>query len=250
MHDIKAAIEAATFTQLDDIAKAVWGGYGTLFDDDTAQSLGDAIEARRRALAPATREMQRNLATARHGPPRRPCRSPDRSRSIARRRQLAASGGVPGSIAVNFTQGELAVLTVIAREIRRSTPSVRERSSAGFAWCMDRIAAVAGVSRTTTRNAIRQAQALGLIVVEERRRNRWRSDTNVITIISREWTSWLRLGGGRKKPTTTSTHKVNSGDDGGIFRVDSSPVGAVMLGPPYGKDRRTESASLDRRDRQ
>jgi len=208
MQDIKAAIAAATFTQLDDIAKAVWGGYGTLFDDDTAQTLGDAIEARRRALAPSTREIPHKPATGRHGSPRRPCRSPDRQRSIARRRQLAASGGVPGSIAVNFTQGELAVLTVIAREIRRSTPLVRERSSAGFSWCMDRIAAAAGVSRTTARNALRQAQALGLIEVEERRRNRWRSDTNIITIISREWTSWLRLGGGRKNPTTTNNKNI------------------------------------------
>lgn len=207
MQDIKAAIAAATFTQLDDIAKAVWGGYGTLFDDGTAQTLGDAIEARRRALAPSTREIPHKPATGRPGS-MRPCRSPDRQRSIARRRQLAASGGVPGSIAVNFTQGELAVLTVIAREIRRSTPLVRERSSAGFSWCMDRIAAVAGVSRTTARNALRQAQALGLIVVEERRRNRWRSDTNVITIISREWTSWLRLGGGCKNPTTTNNKNI------------------------------------------
>jgi hypothetical protein len=211
MHDIKAAIEAATFTQLDDIAKSVWGGYGTLFDDDTAQSLGDAIEARRRALAPSTREMPHKPATARQGSPRRPCRSPDRSRSIARRRQLAASGAVPATIAANFTTAELAVLSIIAREIQRSTPLVRERSSAGFSWCMDRIAAVAGVSRTTARNAIRQAQALGLITVEERRRNRWRSDTNVITIISREWTSWLRLGGGRKKPTTTNNTKISLG---------------------------------------
>ena len=132
MQDIKAAIEAATFTQLDDIARTVWGGYGTLFDDDTAQALGDAIEARRRALAPSTREMPRKPATDRHGTRRRPCRSPDPSRSISRRRQLAASGAIPGAIAANFSTGELAVLTVIAREIQRSTPLVRERSADGF----------------------------------------------------------------------------------------------------------------------
>ena len=212
MHDIQAAIEVATFTQLDDIARTVWSGYGTLFDDDTAQSLGDAIEARRRALAPSTREMSHKPATTRHGPPRRPCRSPDRSRSIARRRQLAASGAVPGSIAVAFTQGELAVLTVIAREIQRS--GICE-------WFMDRIAAVAGVSRTTTRNALRQAQALGLITVEERRRNRWRSDTNLVTVVSDEWKQWLRLGGGRKKPGATNNQPEIHGEKRASFPVRS-----------------------------
>lgn len=249
MHDIKAAIEAATFTQLDDIAKSVWGGYGTLFDDHTAQALGNAIEARRAVLKAFRHQTLGNPSNASTGHPRghgghsasQNRRGSDRQRSIARRRQLAASGAVPGSIAVNFTQGELAVLSVIAREIRRT---------GACDWFMDKIAALAGVSRTTTRNALRQAQALGLISLKERRRNRWRSDSNVITIIAKEWTAWLRLGGGCKKPTTTSTNKVNSGDDGGIFRVDSGPVGAVMIGTPYGKDRRTESASLDRRDRQ
>lgn len=221
MQDIKAAIEAATFTQLDDIAKAVWGGYGTLFDDDTAQALGDAIEARRRALAPSTREMPCKPSMARHGPPRRPCRSPDRSRSIARRRQLAASGAVPGSIAVAFTQGELAVLTVIAREIRRN--------NAPFDWCLDRIAALAGVSRTTTRNALRHAQALGLITVEERRRNRWRSDTNVIGIVSAEWRQWLRLGGGRKKLMTTNNQSDLDGEKRVSFAVHSRHQGAKMI---------------------
>ena len=224
MQDIQAAIEAATFTQLDDIARTVWSGYGTLFDDDTAQALGDAIEARRRALAPSTREKSRKPATARHGPPRRPCRSPDRSRSISRRRQLAASGAIPGAIAANFSTGELAVLTVIAREIQRSTPLVRERSADGFTWCMDRIAAVAGVSRTTARNAIRQAQALGLITVQERRRNRWRSDTNVIAIVSAEWKQWLRLGGGCKNPTTTNNPNIIVG----LPHVSHSRSGSVL----------------------
>ena len=242
MQDIKAAIEAATFTQLDDIARTVWGGYGTLFDDDTAQSLGDAIEARRRALAPSTREMSHKPATTRHGPPRRPCRSPDRSRSIARRRQLAASGAIPGAIAANFSTGELAVLTVIAREIQRSTPLVRERSADGFTWCMDRIAAVAGVSRTTARNAIRQAQTLGLITVQERRRNRWRSDTNVIAIVSAAWKQWLRLGGGRKKPTTTNTQSFFRGETA----VDSRLQQPKTVHSGHGEYDRRSKANLSR----
>src|SRR4029077_3195166 len=104
----------------------------------------------------------------------RPCRSPDKARSISRRRHLAASGAVPGTIAANFTTGEIAVLTVIARECQR-------RGSC--TWFMDRIAAVAGVRRSTARNALRHAQTLGLVTVQERRHCGWRSDSNIVRIV-------------------------------------------------------------------
>ncbi len=183
MNGIEATVGAATYEQLDDIARGMWRSYGQgHIDDIEANALSAAIDARRAALSGLGRIDRGKPATA----SRRRCRSPERSRSIARRRQLAASGVVPGSIAVNFTQGELAVLSVIAREIRRT---------GACDWFMDKIAAVAGVCRTTARNALRQAQAMGLIALEERRRNRWRSDTNVITMLSKEWAIWLRLGG-------------------------------------------------------
>ena len=236
MQGIEAAIGAANFAQLDDIARNIWIDHGRgLFDDERAETLSNAIEARRRTLAPSTREMPRKPATAHHGPPRRRCRSPDRSRSIARRRQLAASGAVPGSITVHFTQGELAVLSVIAREVQRT---------GACDWPMDRIAAVAGVCRTTARNAIRQAQALGLITVEERRRNRWRSDTNVIGIVSAEWRQWLRIGGGRKNPTTTNNKLVLP-----VENVENSLESRLQQAQPvysgHGKADRRHRTDLD-----
>jgi hypothetical protein len=71
------------------------------------------------------------------------------------------------------------------------------------------IAALAGVSETTVRRALRQAKALGFVTVEERRLNRFRNETNVVSIISSAWASWLRLarqGGGcqNRKGTNTS----------------------------------------------
>ena len=71
------------------------------------------------------------------------------------------------------------------------------------------IAAVAGVSETTVRRALRQAKVLGFVTVEERRLSRFRNETNVVSIISNAWTSWLRLarqGGGcqNRKGTNTS----------------------------------------------
>ncbi len=60
------------------------------------------------------------------------------------------------------------------------------------------MAAIAGVSETTVRNALREAAKLGLLTVEERRLTGWRSDTNIVRIISPEWLSWLRLTRKRK----------------------------------------------------
>lgn len=178
----------------------MWGLYGRGHcDDDQANAFSGAIEARRAWLSGSARKGADKPLRARSGP----CKSPDRARSIGRRRQLAASGAVPGTIASSFTTGELAVLTVIAREIQRS---------GSCTWFMDRIAAVAGVSRTTARNALRRARTLGLLRIEERRRHRWRNDTNVISILSPEWIAWLRLGGGGKKAPTPNNQYNFMGD--------------------------------------
>src|SRR3712207_9109861 len=78
--------------------------------------------------------------------------------------------------------------------------------------CLGEIAARAGVGRTTTQNAIRQAVKLGLVSLEERRRPAQRSLPNVIRIISREWHAWIergpaqpREGGGFKALNTTES---------------------------------------------
>ena len=71
------------------------------------------------------------------------------------------------------------------------------------------IAALAGVSETTVRNAVREARRLGFMHVEERRVSAFRNLPNRLTIVSKEWTAWLRLrakGGGctLAKPTHTT----------------------------------------------
>jgi hypothetical protein len=88
---------------------------------------------------------------------------------------------------------------------------------------IDAIAARAGVHRTTVQNALREAQGRGempgspIISVQERRRKGQRSLTNIIRIVSREWSDWLRKGPSRsaigvgskctaiKKLSTTNT---------------------------------------------
>lgn len=59
------------------------------------------------------------------------------------------------------------------------------------------IAAIAGVAETTVRNALREARQLGLVTVEERRVTGFRNDTDVVRIVSAEWSAWLRLARGR-----------------------------------------------------
>src|SRR5215211_1743602 len=120
--------------------------------------------------------------------------------SMARRRSWAAAGRLPPQLASRFTLAEQAVLAVVALEV------VKQGSCR---LAIDHIAALAGVGRSSVKNALREAHGLGLVRIEERRLTGFRSDTNVVTILSPEWTSWLRLrrggGGGVKTVTGTTT---------------------------------------------
>lgn len=237
----QAVAVASSIPMLDNTAKLVWRGLAEgLISDVDAEQLSGAVEARRDALRNKPR---RNIPQQPQSRPRA-CRSPDRTRSIRRRRGLAASGAVPGTIAAHFTTGEIAALTVIARQCQRSR---------SCDWFMDRIAAVAGVSRTTVRNALRQAQALGLISVQERRLTAWRSDSNIIRVVSAEWLAWLGLGGGRKKERTTNNQfynqnvtQGNAGYNSDLFRVCSSHSVARMLNSRDEKPRHDYRTALGR----
>lgn len=237
----EAISTARNLNSLDNAARLMWRGHGEgLFDDSTAERLSAAIEARRNAF----RHRSPKAPAKPHRAHSRPCRSPDRARSIRRRRRLAASGAVPGTIAANFTTGEIAALTVIARQCQRSR---------SCDWFMDRIAAVAGVSRTTVRNALRQAQTLGLVSVQERRLTAWRSDSNIIRVVSAEWLAWLGLGGGCKKTRTKSNHSysqtetaVDNGHNLQLFRVCSSHSMARIVDSRDAKPRHDYRSALDR----
>ena len=172
---------AHTLPALDQVAHLVWRAHGEgLLSDAAAQAVAEQLEARKAALRTRAAP-QRSLASARRSPPR----SPDRARSIARRRSLAASGAVPAKIAASFTPGEVAALTVIAREVQRL---------GDCRLCVDAIAAMAGTSRSVVKRALRQARALGLVEVEERPQPGRKHLPNIIRIAAPEWRAWLRLG--------------------------------------------------------
>jgi hypothetical protein len=200
-----AAAAARNTRAIDEIARLTWRahGEGHLADAD-AEAVSEALHARRATFA-ATRALSQPrpaLGLPRHA--RKPC-SPDRQASVERRRRQAMSGAVPAKIAAAFTLGELAVLSVIAREV--------QRRDGACSLPIDALAALAGVSRTTVQNLLRQARHLGLLEVKERRRRGLPSLTNVIKVISKEWSAWLKLSGGdigfkKLNPTDTYFHSI------------------------------------------
>lgn len=146
-------------------------------------------------------------------------RSPDRQRSLERRRRLAASGPMPPALAAHFTTGQLSVLRIVSDEMRRC-------GVCGL--YIDEIAARAGVCRTTAQNAIREALRLGLLTREERRRRGQVSLTNLIHIVSREWKVWIDRRPGLNFLNTTGKVDLESGQARGKL---------ARTGPPDGRER-------------
>lgn len=202
VEQFNTAIAAARNTAaLDNVARLLWSAYGQgQIADADAEAIAGAVQARRAAFSrPAigVAVAQAAPASARRKPPR----SPDKQASLERRRRTAMSGAVPGRLAAHFTTGEVAALSVIARAVREAGACILP---------IDKIAALAGVSRTTTQNAVRAAERLGLLQRAERRRRGLPSLSNVLRIVSREWTAWLKLGkqggGGFKSLSATNNH--------------------------------------------
>jgi hypothetical protein len=184
--EIRRAVEAAPRNDLPRLSGILWKAYaGGAIGENEAQELAEEIEAKKvLPLAPRPTIARR-------------CGSkPRSSESMERRRRWAASGKLPPQLAARFTLAETAALAVIAAEVSKRGDC---RLTIGH------IAALAGVCARSVRNAIRAAQALGILSIEERRLTAFRNDTNILRVISLEWRTWLRLGGGCKTVQPTHT---------------------------------------------
>jgi predicted transcriptional regulator len=229
--EIRRAIEAATRLTLPQVTALLWRAYGEgRVTEAEAEVLSRLIESRTEAPAarrfsPATpaasnsgdsQPAQDTAASARRAVGSRP----RTDASMERRRRWAASGRLPPGLAARFTLAEQAVLALVAAE------TVRRKDCR---LAVGHLAAIVGVAETTVRNAIREAAKLGLVTVEERRVTGFRNDTNIVRIISAEWTSWLRLarkgaalntnpspqqGGGCKSPQRTPTQILTLRESG------------------------------------
>lgn len=169
--EIRRAVEAAARVRLPDVAALLWRAYGQ----------GQVTEAEAEEIS--ARIEERKALPAAAAPPAAPKvgSRPRTDGSMERRRRWASSGRVPSQIAAHFTLAEQAALAVISAEVAK-----RGRCE----LCHEAVAALAGVSRSTVRAALRRARALGLLTSEERRLTPWRSLTNVVRILSAEWKAW------------------------------------------------------------
>ena len=93
-----------------------------------------------------------------------------------------------------FNRKELSALAVVTAECAQR---------GACALTLDAIGALAGVSRTTVRNALREARRLGLVEVEERRQFAAPNLPSVVKLATEQacWNSQKRLDAGpRRKP--------------------------------------------------
>lgn len=189
VEELRRAAEAAARVELPAVASALWKAFGAgQITEADATALSELIEARK--AVPAAPQP----AAARRGS------RPRTDESLQRRRRWAVSGRLPPALAARFTVAELAVLAVVAAEAAR-------HGLCGLAH--GHLAAVAGVSVSSVKRAMKAARDLGLVEIEVRRVSAFRNDTNVVRVVSREWLSWLRLarvGGGVQVGASTPTH--------------------------------------------
>jgi Bacterial regulatory proteins, gntR family len=199
---LRSAIEAAPRITLPAITAQLWRAFGE----------GNVSEAEAEALA-ALIEVRMSVQPSASPAPARRGSKPRTDASMERRRRWAASGRLPPALAARFTLAEQAVLSLVAAETCRRKDC---RLSVGG------LAAITGVSETTVRNAIREAVRLGLITVEERKITGWRNDTNVVRIVSVEWTAWLRLTRKQEAPAAVS-------EGGGCKSAKGTPTEVLSL---------------------
>lgn len=216
------AINAATSPdQMDNLGRTLWHLFGKgELNDDEAQFLSGAIERRRPHRRPMTMKPvgALNSRISRFVPRQHP-RSPDRKASRDRRRTLGSSSSMPPALRALFPEGQRSVLAIVAGE-------VKHHGACDLPY--DKIAALAGVCRTTVQTTMHEARRLGLINVLERPRTGRKSLTNVIRIASCEWLIWLARGPTAHRPSKRG------------FGTPCQPVGSRVngLAPhfPNGRD--------------
>ncbi len=126
-----------------------------------------------------------------------------REKAIGRRRTWAGGGNMPPGIRAGYSEAERAALSVIAEQCKHR----------GYCdLCLDEIARLAGVSRTSVQNAMRKARSKerGHISVRERPQEGRKSLTNIIRIVCSSWLNWIERAIGFKRLNTSKTGVKNS----------------------------------------
>jgi hypothetical protein len=172
--------------QLDEAARLVWTAYGEgAISEYEASLLSEAIDARRppRPANGRPGPLAQQLGRLSRFLPRRRQHSPDRKASRDRRRMLGGSSALPDNLRHHYTEGQRAVLCVVVGEVKRHGTCEMP---------IDKIAALAGVCRTTVQNAMHEARRLGHVKITERPQRGRKNLPNVIEIASPEWRAWIK----------------------------------------------------------
>jgi hypothetical protein len=204
--DIADRIAIARPDELDWIVKDMWVDHTSgLLTEAEMEALDEAARTRRETIKERRTETRPN---APRGPaqPRRPIpRSPDRAASRRRRRDIGQERWLPPSIASKLTPGEIAVLSIIVREIVNH--GVCDLPN-------DKVAGLAGVCPTLVKNTRRRAEDERWIKVIHRPRPGQKSLTNLIFALSLELRAWIatrrRMIGGKFVPTTKTSSSTTS----------------------------------------
>ena len=96
---------------------------------------------------------------------------------------LGGSSVLPDNLRHYYTEGQRAVLCIVASEVKH------------HGICdlpIDKIAALAGVCRTSVQTTMHEARRLGYIKITERPQRGRKSLPNVVEIILTEWRAWIR----------------------------------------------------------
>src|SRR5689334_3884642 len=213
--ELRRAVEASPRVELVKVSSLLWRAYAAgHVTEDQASELSALIEARR-ALSSTKVDIKRRPIGSR----------PKAPESLARRRRWVASGYLPPALASRFTAAETAVLAVIAAEhVKHGRCTLT----------IDHIAALAGVGRTTVKNALREAQRQGLTRIEERRVSAWRNAPNIVTITAPEWTSWLRMrrkgvGSNPQPPRIPESNKGTAAQRNRLWAAEGQEVETAVL---------------------
>ncbi|MEJ1937728.1 hypothetical protein WDZ92_46645, partial [Nostoc sp. NIES-2111] len=202
---------AASPDQLDNLGRAVWHHWGKgEFTDDEATFLNSAIDKRRplgRRNSSASGALTMKVVGKLHArlgsrfTPRQRPRSPDRQASRDRRRRLGGSSALPDKLRHHYTEGQRAVLCIIAGEVKH------------HGVCdlpIDKIAALAGVCRTAVQTTLHEARRLRHIRITERPVRGRKHLPNLVEIASPEWRTWLKRGPTAHRPIGSKSVKMVS----------------------------------------
>lgn len=100
------------------------------------------------------------------------------------------NANLPPEMREHFAPAEYAILELVKAETKRNNGTCTK--SVGD------LARIAGVCRTTVKNALRKANAVLLVASRQRPINRRYNRTNVIKVVYKRWLSWATPDGVRQ----------------------------------------------------